>query len=183
MFDLPLHPLVVHLPIVLGTCLPFIAIFLWWGIGKGHIQKNVWLVLTVLALIYSASAIVGSVTGEDDEDKVEKLVSEKVIEEHEEASEPVAWIAGGLAVVSLAGFLLKNPKHSRNAKLAFVVLSLVAILPLANAGHTGIELVYKYGAATAYLSKEVRTNLSSEKGMPLERGEKDGEGEKEEDDD
>lgn len=37
MFDLPLHPVIVHFPIVLGILLPFIAFFAW----VGHPEKKV----------------------------------------------------------------------------------------------------------------------------------------------
>ena len=40
MFDLPLHPVVVHFPIVLGTLLPFLALLLWWAIKKDLLQHN-----------------------------------------------------------------------------------------------------------------------------------------------
>jgi len=86
--------------------------------------------------------------GEKDEDKVEEIVSERVIEEHEEAGEMIPWVAGTLFLVSLAGMVKKN---SHSLRLGLAVLSLVALIPLVNTGHTGGELVYQYGAANAHL--------------------------------
>ncbi len=148
MFNLPLHPLVVHFPIVLGVLLPFVGFIFWWGVKKGVAPQKVWALVAVLALAYSVSAIVAIELGENDEEKVEKIVSERVIEEHEEAGEIIPWVAGTLFLVSLAGYLRKD---SDNLRLALAILSLIAIIPLANTGHTGGELVYKYGAATAHL--------------------------------
>lgn len=148
MFDLPLHPLVVHFPIVLGILIPLIALPLWWAIKKGLWPQRVWIVLVALTLAYGASSLVAVELGEHDEDKVEKVVSEEVIEEHEEAGEMIPWVAGALFVISAAGFALKRSHHAR---LVFAILSFAAIIPLAITGHTGGELVYKYGAAKAHV--------------------------------
>ena len=148
MFDLPLHPVVVHFPIVLGSLLPFLALMLWWAIKKEFLQQKVWVLVTVMALAYGASAIVAVEVGEKDEDKVEEIVSERGIEEHEEAGEMIPWVAGTLFLVSLAGMVKKN---SHALRLGLAVLSLVALIPLVDTGHTGGELVYQYGAANAHL--------------------------------
>jgi len=148
MFDLPLHPVVVHFPIVLGSLLPFLALMLWWAIKREFLQQKVWVLVTVMALAYGASAIVAVELGEKDEDKVEEIVSERVIEEHEEAGEMIPWVAGSLFLVSLAGLVRKN---SHSLRLGLAVLSLVALIPLVETGHTGGELVYQYGAANAHL--------------------------------
>ena len=52
MFDLPLHPVVVHFPIVLGALLPFLALLIWWAIKKDLLQQKVWALVTVMALAY-----------------------------------------------------------------------------------------------------------------------------------
>ncbi len=148
MFNLPLHPIAVHFPIVLGSLLPLLALLLWGAIKKDVLPQRVWVLVIIMALAYGASAIVAVELGEKDEDKVEEIVSEKVIEEHEEAAEMIPWIAGTLLLVSLAGLVKKN---SHSLRLGMAVLSLVALLPLVEAGHTGGELVYQYGAANAHL--------------------------------
>jgi uncharacterized membrane protein len=149
MFDLPLHPVVVHFPIVLGILLPFAAILVWWGIKKNMVKQQVWAVIVAMVLAYGASALLAVEMGEKDEDKVEKVVAEKLIEEHEEMGELIPWFAGGLLLISFSGYYLKN---SHAARLGFVVLSLAAIIPLANTGHSGGQLVYKYGAAKAHIT-------------------------------
>lgn len=168
MFDLPLHPVVVHFPIVLGIVLPFVALVLWWGIEKKGWPVKTWIGVAVLALVYTLSAAGAVVLGENDEERVEKVVPEKVIEQHEEAGEAVPWIAGGLLLVSVAGFRFKNSHHAR---LALVILSLAAIVPLANTGHTGGELVYRHGAATVHLAPEVRAALPGKIQKMLAAGE------------
>ena len=158
MFDLPLHPVVVHFPIALGIILPLVSLLIWWGIKKGHLQRVVWIFVVAMTLAYSASAIVAVELGERDEDKVEKVVSERVIEEHEEAGEMIVWVSATLLLASLAGILIKNSHHAR---LAFAILSLVAIIPLANAGHTGGKMVYQYGAANAHLPVKYQVSMDT----------------------
>lgn len=158
MFDLPLHPIVVHFPIVLGTLLPFLTILLWWAIKKWQWTPQVWALVSAVALVYTLSAVVAVQLGEEDEEKVEKIISEKVIEEHEEAAELIPWIAGTLFLISLGGLTVKVPKQAR---LAMIVLSLVAVAPLINAGHTGGELVYKHGASVAHLPPDHKAAIQS----------------------
>jgi len=158
MFDLPLHPVVVHFPIVFGIILPFAAFVLWWGIRKGTFAQNVWVFVPDLALVYGLSAAAAVYLGGEDEEKVEKIVEKKVVEAHEEAGEVIPWLAGGLLLVSIAGLVRKD---SHRLRLAFAVLSLAAIIPLANTGHTGGQLVYKYGAAKAHLPANLQATVPS----------------------
>ncbi len=179
MIDLPLHPIAVHFPIVLGFILPVAALAIWWAIRKEHLQQKAWVLVVFLALAYGVSAFVAVELGEEDEEKVEKVVSEKVIEEHEEAGELIPWIATGLFLVSLAGFL---PKNSQRFRLALGVLSLAAVIPLANTGHTGGKLVYQYGAANAHLSGEYKALVGSGK-FYVENAKSDDHEQEEDDDD
>ena len=158
MFDLPLHPIVVHFPIVLGALLPLLAIIVWWAIKKWQWTPNVWALVSAVALVYTLSATGAVLLGEEDEEKVEKVIYEEVIEEHEEAGELIPWVAGTLFLVSLGGFTVR---YSKQAKVAMIVLSLVAVAPLIHAGHTGGELVYEHGAAIAHLSPEHKAAIQS----------------------
>ena len=178
MFDLPLHPIAVHFPIVLGALLPVLALLMWWAIKNWQLPPKVWALVSAVALVYSLSAVVAVQLGEEDEEKVEKVVSERVIEEHEEAAELIPWIAGTLFLVSLGGFTVK---YSKQAQLGLIVLSLVAVAPLINAGHTGGELVYEHGAAIAHLSPEHKAAIQS--GTILQLHEKGDSGKEEHDDD
>ena len=102
MFDSPLHPVVVHFPIAIGVLLPLASLALWWSIKKGFFPDNVWILVIALTLFYGGSSRVAVEFGEQDEEKTGNVVSEAVIEEHEEAGGMVPWIAGGLILVSLA---------------------------------------------------------------------------------
>jgi len=158
MFDLPLHPVVVHFPIVLGILLPLAALAFWWAMKKGHLPFNAWILIVVLALGYGVSSYIAVEMGEEDEEKVEEVVSEKVIEEHEEAGELILWVSGGLFLFSLVG-LYRKDLHA--IRLGVGILALVAVVPLVDAGHTGGKLVYQYGAANAHLPAKQQAMLES----------------------
>ena len=151
MFELPLHPVVVHFPIVLGMLLPFAALIFWWAIKEDHLHLKAWILVAALALGYGVSSYVAVEMGEEDEEKVEEVVSEKVIEEHEEAGELILWVSGSLFLFSLAGLYRKN---LHTVRLAVAILAFVAVVPLVDAGHTGGKLVYQYGAANAHLPEK-----------------------------
>lgn len=71
-------------------------------------------------------------TGEGAEEAVEIFagVREAAIEEHEESAEGVIWLAGGLAVISLAGLFLSLKKKA-------VPGALLALLLIAGAATSG----------------------------------------------
>ncbi|MBT5541083.1 MAG: hypothetical protein HOK20_05770, partial [Alphaproteobacteria bacterium] len=119
---------------------------------------NAWVLIVVLALGYGVSSYIAVEMGEEDEEKVEEVVSEKVIEEHEEAGELILWVSGGLFLFSLAG-LYRKDLHA--VRLGVAILALVAVVPLVDAGHTGGKLVYQYGATNAHLPAKQQAKLES----------------------
>jgi uncharacterized membrane protein len=159
MFNLPLHPLVVHFPIVLGTLLPIFGILVWWGIKQKVVPQKAWSLVVIFAFVYTVSSLVAVELGEKDEEIVEKIISERVIEEHEEAGELIPWIGGTLFIFSLIGYIRKK---SDRLRLTLAILSLLAVYPLIETGHTGGKLVYKYGAVIAHLPLKQKESLPIE---------------------
>ncbi len=158
MFDLPLHPIIVHFAIVVGFAVPVVGFGLWYAIKNNWVDGKAWRVVVGMALLYTVLAIVTVQLGEVDEEKVEKIVAEDVIEHHEEAGEAIPWIAGVLFLAAFAGCRGKN---AQKIQLVFSIIALLALIPLGNAGHTGGELVYEYGAANAHLSPEKWAQIKS----------------------
>ncbi len=75
-------------------------------------------------------------------------MSERYIEEHEEASERFLVLAALVLPLAAAG-MLTGGVGAINRVLT-IVLSLVALAAAGSAGHSGGELVYRHGAAMAY---------------------------------
>src|SRR5512134_1820528 len=86
MLPSPLHPAVVHFPIVLVFLLPVAALAALWAIHRGSRPLRAWLVPTGVAAALALSSWVAVETGEQQEDKAEAAVSESLIHSHEEAA-------------------------------------------------------------------------------------------------
>ena len=144
----PLHPAVVHFPIVLAAILPLAAISAWALILRGNSVRRSWTPVLLLAAFLSVSAWAAVQTGEAEEERVEEVVAEVPIHEHEEAAElflPLSFVV----LVLVAAGLLNGRIGSATRGLA--ALASVALLIVAyRVGHTGGQLVYEHGAAEAY---------------------------------
>lgn len=144
----PLHPAVVHFPIVLMFLLPLVAIGAAWMIRRGMDPRRTWAVPVVLAAGLAASAFVASRTGEAEEDRVEAVVPEAAIHDHEEAAERFLVLSGVLLLVTGAG--LFRGDVGRAARMVTIVGSLGLIAAGVQVGLEGGELVYEHNAGSAY---------------------------------
>src|SRR5512134_3910744 len=101
MLPTPLHPAIVHFPIVFMLLLPVVVGVVLWRLHDGA-RRRAWGLVIGTAVLVSASALVALKTGQAEEDTVETVVAEAPIHEHEEAAERfllVSWIVLGVAVV------------------------------------------------------------------------------------
>lgn len=157
----PLHPAIVHFPIVLAVLAPILAAAAFWAIYSGRIASRSWIGIVVLQIALVGATWAASETGEHEEDRVERVVAERHIEEHEEAAERFLVLAALVLPLAAAG-LLSGPVGMINRALT-IVLSLAALGAAGAVGHSGGELVYRHGAAAAYLepgSGEIGSSLA-----------------------
>ena len=145
---MPLHPLIVHFPIVLTFLLPISIVAALWAVRKGTPPRRGWSFPVIVAAALAVSAFVASRTGESEEERVERVVAENAIETHEEAAERFVVLSGVLLVVSLAGFLPRTVGQAARIVTTAGALGLVAAG--VQVGHSGGTLVYREGAASAY---------------------------------
>lgn len=151
MNDLPLHPLLVHLPIALSALLPLVAggVLLAWF--RGWLPRQAFLVAMLLALALLGTGVAALQTGEADGERVERVVPEAALEAHEEAAETFVWVAGGVALLFVVTSLLGD-RPAAKVVGSIATLGTVAVLGLGiQTGHAGGKLVYQHGAANAYL--------------------------------
>jgi uncharacterized membrane protein len=150
MSNVPLHPALVHVPIGIAAILPLIALGLTVALWKGRWPRGVWAVLVSLQLLLVGGGALSLRTGEQEEERVEKVVPEAVIEEHEERAEVFFWTAAALLLPSLAVLFLKG-EGARRALMLGVTGGTLAVAGLGVwTGHSGGELVYLHGAAAVY---------------------------------
>lgn len=147
--NLPLHPMVVHLPIALTLMLPFVALGLLWR-GRTCGPRPTWWPAVAAFAVLAISASVAVSTGERDEDLVEPWVPETALEAHEQAADVflvLAWVAVGVAAVGLVPGVT-----GRVARYGATGLSGLLLIAALRVGHAGGELVYRYGAAQAHVT-------------------------------
>lgn len=148
MFPEPLHPTVVHFPIVLGVVLPLLAAYALWRMHDGA-PARAWGPVVLVAVLTWASAYVASRLGQQEEERVEAvLVSEDPLHEHEEAAELFLLVSGIVAGVALLG--LAPGMVGRSARLLALVGAVLGLTVVARTGYLGGELAYRHGAAAAY---------------------------------
>ena len=148
MFGIPLHPLVVHFPVVLAVLLPISVVVALLLIRKGATARRVWSVPVAIATALAVSAWVATQTGESQEDRVERVVSERALHGHEEAAERFLVLSGVLVLVTAAG--LARGTVGRAARLVTAAGAVGIVVAGAQVGHSGGLLVYRHGAASAY---------------------------------
>lgn len=144
----PLHPAIVHLPIALVVLLPLtiaVAIYL---IRRGGSPMRVWGVAAAMHAALALSAWASLASGSADEVRVEKAVAEAPVESHEEAAEAFLALAVGALAVALIG--LRRDRVGAIARGVAAVGSVVLLGSGWQVGHSGGQLVYRYGAASAY---------------------------------
>jgi uncharacterized membrane protein len=146
-FPEPLHPAVVHFPIallLLGAAVAVLAIF----VRRWHFP----LFAAVLLSLGAIGAVAATVTGEEEEEKVEHAIpsAEPLLEEHAEWGERArnAGIVAALLAV-LAAIAANKPVGGRVLSVLTACAALVAGYCVAQAGHFGGELVYRHGAGVA----------------------------------
>lgn len=145
----PLHPAIVHFPIVLVVLLPISALLALWAIRRGASARRAWLVPLAFAAVLVVSAWVAVETGEAEEERVEEVVSEGVLHEHEEAGERFLVFSGVFFLV--AGMGLLGGTVGAASRFLATVGTVGLLVAGYQVGEAGGELVYVHGAAGAYV--------------------------------
>jgi hypothetical protein len=161
------HPKVVHIPIALGVLMPFIAgglALAWW---RNWLPSRVWLVAVALQAVLLTSGVVALRTGEAEEDRVERVVPERLIEAHEEAAEVFVWASGGVLVVMLLAAALGTRRSGPPIAAAAALGTLLVLGAGYRTGQAGGSLVYEHGAAQVYV--HIGSSTGERSGAPTAR--------------
>lgn len=145
----PLHPAIVHFPIVLGILLPISALATLWAIRRGAAPRKAWAITVAVAGALFVASFVAVRTGEAEEDRVEHVVSEATLHEHEEAGERFLLLSGVLALIMAAG--LAGGTVGSAGRWLGTAGTAVLVVAAVQVGSEGGELVYEQGAASAYV--------------------------------
>jgi uncharacterized membrane protein len=145
----PLHPAVVHFPIVLTFLLPLFAIGALIAIRRGARPLRAWSLPLAVGAALTLSSWVAVETGEDQDERVERVVGNAPLEAHEEAAEMFLTLSGVLLLVSATG--LVRGVVGRAGRITSTLGAIALVIAAAQVGHSGGELVYRHGAASAYV--------------------------------
>lgn len=106
----PLHPAIVHFPIVLSIFMPLVALAALFYIRGGVDGRRAWRPVLLMSALLAVSAwtAVQPASGRK-KDKVEDRVSKEAFEEHEESGERLMILSGVLLVVMAGGVPFRPP--------------------------------------------------------------------------
>lgn len=165
MTTLPLHPAFVHVPLGLAFVLPIVAAGLALALWRRKLPRSAFGVLIALQMILVGAGLLAMQLGERDEERVERVVPERLIDAHEERGEAFVWAAG--AVLAGAVAVLVVPAGAAAGVAAAVAAGTLAVAALgAVAGEAGGELVYRHGAAAAFLPGAAPGTPGAADGVP-----------------
>jgi len=140
----PLHPAIVHFPIVLllaGLVLSVVALF---------VRKRAFRFATAIVFLLGAlSATIAVSTGESEGEAIflNSEAAEQLLEEHEEWAENtrlLAWLVG--AAATLTALLQRWPRSASISGSLTTLLALATAYAIYQTGHRGGELVYRHAA-------------------------------------
>lgn len=109
-----------------------------------------WWLPVAFQVVLLFSGVAAMVSGEHEEEKVEQLVDEDLIENHEGAAKAFMLFSALALIIMGAG--VKTTSWQPFLRLGSVVILLGGAVLVANAGKQGGELVYIHGAANAYVT-------------------------------
>ena len=139
----PLHPAIVHFPIVLillGAMVALLAMVL----RRWHLP---WLA-AVLLVTGAAGAWVAARTGGQQAEMAGEIsaAAELILDQHEEWGEGARNLAITAAILALlSASLARFPKVTRGLGIATALVAGATAYAVAEAGHYGGQLVYKHG--------------------------------------
>jgi uncharacterized membrane protein len=149
MNGLPLHPIIVHLPLVLALLAPLVLVGVTIWTRRPGASRSGWLLAGALQVAVLLGGLAALQSGERDEERVERVVPGAAIEAHEAAAQ--LFVAGaGVALALTLGALLLHRKGTPWAG-GLAVIAAVAVAGLGvRTGHAGGQLVYQHNAGAAW---------------------------------
>ena len=150
---MPLHPFLVHLPIALALLMPILAAAALVAGWRGWLPvRRVWAAVVALQALLLAGVVVALRSGEAEEERVEAIVSESSLEQHEVLAQRLLIVTGMVLLVAALPLVLRSVRRARAAAL-LAIFGMLTVTALAlQTGKAGGELAYRHGAAAAYTS-------------------------------
>jgi uncharacterized membrane protein len=156
-----LHPKIVHFPIALFIIYSLLEIT---GtlFKKDFFSKSAFLVLFLGILGAIAAVLTGNSAADTVQqlNKIKAVIPVESVSEHVDYANFTLWYFAGLLILRTIVVLKK--KFSGGIKYLFVILSLAGVFLVYKTAELGGKLVYKYGAGTEMIKKELNKKPASE---------------------
>jgi uncharacterized membrane protein len=166
MSSLPLHPAIVHLPLGLAFIIPLLALGFAWAMWTGRVRPRAWAAVVALQAMLLGGGLIAMNTGEREEERVEAVVPDAALEQHEAAAEQFVWATA--ATLLLAALVLVAPGGAARLLTATTVLATMVVAAAAiRVGHAGGRLVYQHNAGAAYAAP-AQAQIAGEAPTPLQ---------------
>ena len=145
----PLHPVIVHIPLVLAGVVPLVVGWLSWRAIRGGASRRAWAVALALQAVVLGGALIALDTGGDEEERALQVVPAAAIEAHEERAELFTLEAAATGLL-IAGATALRRRGSAALGVAATAASLAVVVLGVRTGSAGGALVYQHDAAAAY---------------------------------
>ena len=159
MTSLPLHPAIVHLPLGLAFVIPALTVGFAWALWKRRASPRAWVSIVALQAVLLGAGVVAMDTGEQEEERVERVVPDAALEQHEEYARQFVWATGVTLVFATLVLAFRKPAIAHALILATVLGTLVVAGAAIRVGHAGGRLVYVHNAGAAYASAAQSTSI------------------------
>ena len=151
MGDIPLHAAIVHIPLGIAAIMPLVAIGVAIALARGLVDKRAWALVVALQLFVVVGGFAAMNTGHTEEETVERIVEKKFVHEHEERGEVFVYTATVTLALAASAFFA-GPQRLAMIAGATALGTMVGFVLAVRAGQAGGELVFKHGAASAYVT-------------------------------
>ncbi|HET7924568.1 MAG TPA: hypothetical protein VFL30_06695, partial [Rhodanobacteraceae bacterium] len=108
MDSMPLHPALVHIPLGLAVGAPFLMTGMAVAFRRGRLARSAWSIAVCLQALVFAGGLWAMNAGHAEEERVEEIVAERYIHEHEERGEAFVWAAGVTLLLTASVLVLKE---------------------------------------------------------------------------
>ncbi|HJN77243.1 MAG TPA: DUF2231 domain-containing protein [Myxococcota bacterium] len=142
MVELPLHPLLVHIPVGLAVAVAILAPAVWLTWARGALPRRAWWLVPLVQGFLLVSVVAAVRTGELAEQEARRVLPGEQVDRHETLGTRFIVLVVVTLLLALAASLVADERRARQLALAAIISSLVQLAACAVVSHAGGALVW-----------------------------------------